>query len=236
MFFNNLVSVTRGNTPVILGGDFNCVLFETDRSTDSQITTCFAGRRELCTIIHSLSLVDSWLNVNSIDNNGHTWFHSGKGQSSRMDRIYVHEGFRIIKSSKIAFPLSDHDAVHTVITVPHERFVFHSYWKFNVSFCKDEAFIHDLAFQYSRWQTLKPGFESIGDWWENVKGRIKELCIKHGVRRSRDRRLRLKKLQDSCVVADRDTVCQLLQAEEEGAFIRSREKSGWRKTGILSQM
>lgn len=41
------------------------------------------------------------------------------------------------------------------------------------------------------WQTLQPGFDSIVEWWENIKGRNKELCVKHGVRLARERRDRL---------------------------------------------
>merc|ERR1712002_735842 len=88
----------------------------------------------------------------------------------------------------------------------------------------DEKFVEDFIFYYGMWQTLKPGFDCILDWWENIKVRIKELSVKHGVRLARERRSRLHDLQTSCNLADRDTLCSLLRQEQMGAFIRSREK------------
>ena len=72
---------------------------------------------------------------------------------------------------------------------------------------------------------FKPGFSSILEWWENVKSRIKELSIIHGVRRAREKRIKMQKLKDNYTSLDKDIVLQLLAGEEEkGAFIRSKEK------------
>ena len=131
-FFNRLFYYARGRESIILGGDFNCVLNQKDKSSDSLNSTCFVGKKELCAITRSFSLVDSYLKVNPVST-GHTWFHLNKKQSSRIDRIYVEENFNIIKSVVIPFYFSDHDIVNTIIRLPNVPIVSKSYWKFNVS-------------------------------------------------------------------------------------------------------
>ena len=223
-FFSNMYSYTCGNIPLILGGDFNCVLLQGDRSDISSNTSCFVGRKELNSFLKSYDLVDTWIKSNPSDK-GHTWCHSGKGQSSRIDRIYVNENFNIENVSKINFHLSDHDAVSVIVNIPNQtNKKFKSYWKFNVLMCEDELFVKDFIFYYDMWRTLKPGFESITDWWENVKSRIKELSIFHGVRRARERRQRLESLQKTCLSGNKDAITNLLREERRGAFVRSREK------------
>lgn len=51
-FFNGLHFATRGNVPLILGGDFNCVMHVNDQLCETTNTTCFVGRKELIDVIH----------------------------------------------------------------------------------------------------------------------------------------------------------------------------------------
>lgn len=80
--------------PVILGGDFNCVMSSADRSGDSLNSSCFVGKEELSSLLDSLELVDCWCFFYTAES-GHTWMHPSKGRSSRLDRIYVPSGFVI---------------------------------------------------------------------------------------------------------------------------------------------
>ena len=57
-----------------------------DHLCETANTTCFVGRKELIEIIHSCSLLDSWL-VAGTGAFSHTWFHPGKKQSSCLGRI-----------------------------------------------------------------------------------------------------------------------------------------------------
>ena len=232
-FFNSLFYHIRGSESIILGGDFNCVLNQKDKSGDSLNSTCFVGKKELCTILRSFSLIDSWLKVNS--DKGHTWFHLGKQQSSRIDKIYVGDNFNVIKSVTIPFHFSDHVILNTFVSLPNVQNNFKSYWKFNVSLCKNDSFVQDFVYYYHLWQTLKPGFNSVVEWWENIKQRIKDLCIKYGVKLAKEKRDHLHNLQNICVSANKDVVSSLLQEEGRGAYIRSREKflEGKEKPGFF---
>ena len=66
-------------------------------------------------------------------------------------------------------------------------------------------------------------YQSI-DWWENVKIRITEFSIKHGIRIARDKRIKLRARQAQFSNSNADQIDHLLSSEVEGAFIRSRAR------------
>ncbi|KAJ8018151.1 hypothetical protein HOLleu_44013 [Holothuria leucospilota] len=66
------------------------------------------------------------------------------------------------------------------------------------------------------WRTLKPEFPSLREWWKNVKLRIRELAVIHGVRRAREKRDLLAALQTRCLVGDTKDVERILREEQRG--------------------
>lgn len=221
-FFQNLFLYTRGNSPLVLGGDFNCVMSDDDRSSNSTNTSTFTGRDDLSNVIVSCKMVDSWLVLHSsID--GHTWKHPGKGFTSRIDRIYVPRSCVVTYSDVLNFPFSDHDAVKVVVDNLSAR--SHScYWKCNISVLNDTLFQRDFREKYLLWRTLIPGFQTIVEWWEEIKVRIKGLCIKHGVRIARVKRRKLSLLQNLCLSGDSELVLETLADIGRGARVRARVK------------
>ncbi|KAJ8039564.1 hypothetical protein HOLleu_17323 [Holothuria leucospilota] len=119
-------------------------------------------------------------------------------QSSRIDRIYVPKEVKVCNSETFCLPYSDHNPVYV-------HFV-------------------DLRHHYQMWSSLKPGFDPLSDWWENIKGRIRELAIKHSKRRVRKKRERLNHLQAHCSASTAEEIDNLIGTEAEGAYIRSRAK------------
>ena len=222
-FFNEVVAYTRGKAPVIVGGDFNCIFYSEDRLSDSLNNSCFIGRTELQSLLHSFDLIDSWRSLHS-SQSGHTWFHKNKGISSRLDRIYVNNQLKLLGARVIKFPLSDHDAVHVDVDIPVKNVKSNCIWKCNVSILNDSIFKSEFIFLYRLWRTLQPGFLSITDWWEDIKGRIREFCISHGIRKAREKRRTLGELQSRCLHGDNEEVARILADERRGAFIRSRER------------
>ena len=104
-------------------------------------------------------------------------------------------------------------------------------------FPKDDLFIHELQFHYNLWQTLKPGYKSILFWWESIKGRVKDLCIKHGAKLAKRKREILSAKQRACISGGRDEVSNLLLDEGRGAYVRAREKfiEGGEKPGYFNR-
>ncbi|KAJ8018592.1 hypothetical protein HOLleu_43331 [Holothuria leucospilota] len=120
---------------------------------------------------------------------GHTWFRVNSNQSSRIDRIYVPKEVKVCNSKTFCLPYSDHSPVYVDFVTPNTPDSNgKSYWKYNVSLNRDNDFCRDLRHHYQMWSSLKPWFDSFSDWWENIKGRIRELAIKHSKRRVRKKR------------------------------------------------
>ena len=219
-FLRELFTFTPGNHPIILAGDFNCVTHKADSSSTSTTTSIFEGRREITDFISINKLVDSFriFNPTSL---GHTWCRQSMNQSSRIDRIYVPKDFRINNVTTSPLPYSDHNPVHAIIQFPHIR-RGKGFWKYNVSLNNNKDFCDDLRIHYTLWSTLKTGFNSITDWWENTKTRIKQLAVRHSVRIAREKRKRLLELQSLCTNSSIDEIDNIIRTESNGAFIRSR--------------
>ncbi|KAJ8019456.1 Zinc finger CCHC domain-containing protein 3 [Holothuria leucospilota] len=142
---------------------------------------------------HEVEFFDRTLHPNTP---GHTWARGDR--SSRLDRLYLPTNFAVTKVDTVFLPFSDHDPVYVKFSLNNTPRKGKGYWKYNSSISHDEDFVHDLRYQYKLWSTLKPAFGSITDWWENVKSRIKELAIRHGIRIAQDKRHRIFSEQCGC--------------------------------------
>ena len=222
-FLQDLYTYTPGNHPILLGGDFNCVSDGFDSSNTSTATYMFEGSREIKDFIANNNLIDSYRIYNPTLP-GHTWSRLSKNQSSRIDRIYIPKDFIINSVITSPFPYSDHNPVHASIQIPHISRQGKGYWKYNVSLNDNNEFCNDLRFHYNLWSTLKPGFDSITDWWENIKGKIKQLAVRHGARIAREKRKRLAELQSLCTSSSLEEIDNIIRSESRGAFIRARAK------------
>ncbi|KAJ8029704.1 hypothetical protein HOLleu_29164 [Holothuria leucospilota] len=191
VFFKGLYRYLRGTYPVILAGDFNCVLKKIDRYNVGQTTPPDPSRDAVRELIHTFQLADGYRAVHP-QTPGHTWFRVNSNQSSRIDRIYVPKEVKVCNSETFCLPYSDHNPVYVDFVTPNTPDSNgKSYWKYNVSLNRDKDFCRDLRHHYQMWSSLKPGFDSLSDWWENIKGRIREHAIKHSKSRVRKKRERL---------------------------------------------
>ncbi|XP_071849885.1 uncharacterized protein [Apostichopus japonicus] len=155
---------------------------------------------------------------------GHTWFRFNNSQSSRLDRIYSSRDFFVNKATTSPIPYSDHKPIQVNIKIPHTATRGKGYWKYNVSLNNDKEFCKELRVYYKLWSTLKPGFNALSDWWENVKSRIKTLAVRHSSRIARQKRNRLKELQTLCATSNSQEVDDIINTDLRGAYIRSRAK------------
>ncbi|KAJ8042775.1 hypothetical protein HOLleu_09631 [Holothuria leucospilota] len=223
VFFQNLSNFVHGPEPTLLAGDFNCIFHNDDRSGVSANTSCFIGREELQSFLSARSLVDAWVE-SSPHSPGHTWFHSGKGQSSRLDRIYVPPPLTRLIFLYIVFRFLT--TTPWLCILPLKIFSQgKGVWKCSVSILEDTDFCNDFRIHYPLWSTLKPGYNSIVDWWEDCKEREKHSMIRHGVRLARERRDRLAELESKCISAGGAELAQILDDQRRGEpRFRSRER------------
>ncbi|KAJ8020229.1 hypothetical protein HOLleu_39763 [Holothuria leucospilota] len=220
-FLNDCYMYTHGRNPLILGGDFNCVMSNLDGEGSSANQGCFSGKKEIIELISAYNLFDCYRKVYpSLP--GHTWYRAGK--SSRLDRIYLHKDFHVSSVGIIPCPFSDYNAVNVRFKISSQPPKGRGYWKYNVSLNKNELFRNELRYYYGLWVSLKPGFNSLLDWWDDTKHRVKGLAIKHCVRLAREKRKQQVSLLNNFVHCSQEVAVRIVEEELRGAQIRSRVK------------
>ena len=187
-FFSNLsdhLSMSRHN---IVGGDFNCVdSIELDTFNHSDSSSSLQGSQELRSSMADFGLVDSFRILNP-DLKKFTWFGHQATQASRLDRFFVPQQLLKGYDSEF-FPYSDHKLVHCTLMIESTSGNNHgkSYWKINNNILKDKFFVEKIENLLLESRTLRPAFTSTGNWWDNVKNRIKKVAIKHSSVRKREK-------------------------------------------------
>ena len=194
VFFKNLQNFMYGNYPILLGGDFNCVLGEFDKMGGSSSSSySFAGGRDLGLLVDKLMLLDSWREEHP-DSKIFTWRDANNTKASRLDRFYISSS---ITTSTVITPyhLSDHDCVQVTLSIPSAPVQGRGVWKCNTKLLQDPMIIRDLEENYLVWKSLQPGFDSLGEWWDMVKSRIKLRLKHHGRERAKAHRNKILSLQ-----------------------------------------
>ena len=177
-FFSVLPSFVPGNSPCILGGDFNCV---PDISIDS------VGIAELDLFSRQRDMLDVWRVLHQ-RGSSFTWHKPDGTDASRLDRFYAPITFTCLRCDIVPCPLSDHDAVKAYFQLPGDLAIGKGLWKLNTDILKEEEFRRDFLLRYEGWQSLKPAFLTLTDWWEDIKSRVKDFAVKYCVVRARRRR------------------------------------------------
>lgn len=166
VFFNSdICSLLRGrHLPVILGGDFNCVL--EDRDQQPTANKCL----ELQTLVRELKLVDVWRHLHPHDDS-FTFYHATG--ASRLDRIYVSGTKKecIVDSDIRPVLFSDHCShickFHSLVAT---RPRFSRVWKFNVRHLSNPRLEPLLASVWQRALRYRNFYASTISWWaEYVK-------------------------------------------------------------------
>ena len=240
LFFAELAPHLTGSLPVILTGDFNCVLDTDLDRRGSDTTSCGVGAKELGDLLSDLSLRDCWRSLNP-SARSFTWRNAANTVSSRLDRIYVSSSVAVASCLHSPCYFSDHDCVVLNFSFPERAGGGGGFWKCNVSVLADAGFQREFRKAYAGWRTLKEGYDNELLWWEDVKSRIKHFIISFSCRLAKKKRQRRESLLASLrdVVSalnsgrsDQDTLSRydtlkgelqdLDDIEAEGARIRSR--------------
>lgn len=158
-FFNTtLAFYLRHRTEhVILAGDFNCVLRQSDATGHNMSPSLQAA-------VHHLGLSDVWVKLRSRDA-GHTYITGNS--SSRLDRIYVSGALcaqlRNIHTHACSF--TNHMAVTSRICLPDlGRPPGRGFWSLRPHLLTAEA-INDLQTRWQFWTRQKRNYRRWMDWW-----------------------------------------------------------------------
>ena len=178
-FFDSLPEYIKGHTPLIIGGDWNCIKntlldkFGGDRVLD---TGALASLQEL---LHNNSAVDIYHKLHP-NNRLVTWYNWGETIGCRLDHFYVSPDIAA-KTSQVTihhFPYSDHDCVVLCFQSPCASKRAPGYWKLNTSVLAKPTFFPQVRKLWEKWQQSKPDFPNLNVWWDKGKLKLKYLCQK----------------------------------------------------------
>ncbi|XP_048116981.1 LOW QUALITY PROTEIN: uncharacterized protein LOC125305921 [Alosa alosa] len=171
-----------GRAPLVVGGDFNCVLSRQDRKKVGEDFNFDKTSGVLNNIIKDFNLVDCYRKVHPREE-GFTW-HSGDGaRASRIDYVLTRD---CPPTDATLTPLffSDHCMLSCTLSLPTGVTVGGGLWRLNCSLLQDEEIVREYREQFSLWQTLQDFYDTRAQWWEMVKGKTKTFFKTKGVERA----------------------------------------------------
>ncbi|CAM2099432.1 unnamed protein product [Caretta caretta] len=161
---------------LVLGGDFNTILEERDRSGTEQSLAAVDTLRE---IAEHHSLVDIWLDHHPDDTSMFTFVRveAHRSSHSQLDRIYLSRFHlsRAHSSSIRLAPFSDHHLATMTASLCAER-PGPAYWHFNNSLLEDEGFVMSFWEFWLAWRGQRCAFPSAWRWWDLGKVRARLFC------------------------------------------------------------
>uniref|UniRef100_A0A182FLS7 Uncharacterized protein n=1 Tax=Anopheles albimanus TaxID=7167 RepID=A0A182FLS7_ANOAL len=169
--FNGTMAYYLRNAPgpVILAGDFNCVLKAKDSTSGGNI--CLP----LQSAVDNLGLCDSWehLRGNEVE-----FSHITRGSGSRIDRCYISKPVKgqLRDTNLHVLSFSDHKALTVRLALPEMPDTpRNGYWQLRPHVLTAEN-IETFRVKWSYWTRQKKYHKSWMDWWINfAKPRIKSF-------------------------------------------------------------
>lgn len=237
-FFERIHEFFLSQGDYIIAGDFNCV----DRTIDK--LHCSAVPSSDCNVLSSLKSDFSLVDVFRLRNPraiSFTWSNKDHSQASRLDRFFVSRSlFKGVRSNRV-FPctFSDHDFVDLDLSLSGFSNRRSGVWKFNSALLSSPDFVQLISDVIGQHKHNILNFNSLGEWWDNLKIQIRKSCIDFSLREKRLRNRKRSVLTKQLICAKQafhnnpsgDTseirslegaLSSLVLQEAEGAKIRSR--------------
>ncbi|CAM2097040.1 unnamed protein product [Caretta caretta] len=151
---------------LVLGGDFNTILEEGDRSGTEQ---CPAAADILREIVDHHSLVDVWRDHHPDDASMFTFVRveARRSRYSWLDRIYLSR-FHLSQAHSSSIrpaPFSDHHLATVTVSLCAEK-PGPAYWHFNNSLLEDVGFVASFREFWLAWRGQRHAFPSARWWWD----------------------------------------------------------------------
>ncbi len=193
-FFKSVCKkMIQGNIPVIMGGDFNCVLSKKDRRINNNRSE--EGQKELLQLMKDYELEDVYRR-RFPSKSSYTYFKKNTNIASRLDMWIISKSIdSLIKSinSKVA-PHTDHYSVE--ITIQDSNIdKGPGRWMLNTKVIKSRLFRETFTSFWAKWREEKGKFTSHREWWEESKLKIKDIAIWAGKKIGSEEKCRLKEQQ-----------------------------------------
>ncbi|XP_077060974.1 uncharacterized protein LOC143713527 [Siphateles boraxobius] len=182
-----------GRAPLVVAGDFNCVLSRQDRKRVGEDFKVDKTSVLLQNIVKDFKLVDCFKTMHQREE-GFTWFSGDGARASRIDYVFTRD---CPPTDATLSPLffSDHMMLSCTLSLPTGVTVGGGLWKLNCSLLEDEEVISEYREQFSQWQTLQDFFDSRAQWWEMVKQRTGRFFKQIGKEKKNKEKRRMMGLQ-----------------------------------------
>jgi exonuclease III len=170
----DIASLLLCGREVIMGGDFNCIIAKEDRKS-TRIVKFDSSSVDLTDIIKDFKLTDVFRAQNP-NTPGFTW--SNGSSFSRIDFFFSSATIEVIESSVKPVFFSDHAKLDCVLDVCGSSTRGHGLWKLNTSLLEDSKIVQELKGKLNQWKSLQDIYPTVGDWWQDLKIRIKKFFMK----------------------------------------------------------
>ncbi len=176
------------SSEVVLGGDFNCLLNKKDKLSNATVKLD-SSSEVLKNLTQDFKLIDTFRSINpSLP--GFTW-SDGKTHS-RIDFLFASKGLLVHDATVTPAFFSDHLKIDCALVFKDKVTKGRGLWKLNVSLLQDEKVVKRFKAKLKQWSSLQFLFNSIGEWWEDLKSRAKNFFIEEGKRVAKKKRFKLK--------------------------------------------
>ncbi len=160
-----------GRDPLILAGDFNCVLNQKDRKGagyDFKVDKTSVLQKN---VINDFRLTDCFKAMHPREE-GYTWVSGDGTKASRIDFMFT-RNCPPMDATLTPLHFTDHALLSCTFSLTTDVTVGRGIWKLNCSLLQDESIVEEYREQFSQWQTLKDFFDSQAQWGEMVKGKTR---------------------------------------------------------------
>ena len=161
---------------LFLGGDFNCT--ENPVLDRNHQEPHAASKSALMRLTETFELCDVWRHFHP-GQRQYTWVHSRDNMLSlaRLDHVYVFSHHINVSRSCSISPvgISDHSLVQVSLFINHVK-CNSAYWHFNASLLADNHLKNVLTFFWENYRLSKSEYNSLQQWWDIGKVKIKQLC------------------------------------------------------------
>lgn len=163
------------NREIIFGGDFNIDLGREKEGRGAH----------WCKFLSARGLVDGGLSVRP-RMDGPTWRNS-RGAASRLDYIFFSRSLSPVSGRVLPLFFSDHDGV--LFKVRCDVPVFGpGYWRMNTRILEVEDFNVSFTSLWCGLRGTRSMYDSVVDWWEVTKEKIREFIIRYCRKRAQRKR------------------------------------------------
>ena len=200
LFFNDLQNQLQEfpHENIIIGGDFNCALTQSDKKGGNTVTRKLSVINEIKRLCELYDLCDIWRSLNP-DACQFTWRDKSFKVQCRLDYFLIsNELNSLISDCQIVFaPKPIIPLCNLISSLKNlNKRKGPGFWKFNYSLLEDNRYVWQLRENLPRFKSKYQTVEDLGLRWDLIKMEIRGFTVKYTKIKARERRDEEKFLQN----------------------------------------